>query len=92
MTTVLRDEIRSARKTYRCDAYAHWLECGMRDEDCTTNEQRLILSAAQADNGRILRGQKYRCVTAIQDGDLVTWRERVGMGSLCLAHDLYDNV
>jgi hypothetical protein len=90
MTTVLRDEIRTARKAYHCDAFARWRDCAMGPQDCENDEQRATLAAAEADGGKILPGQKYRFVAAIYDGDFGTWRERIDMGKLCAAHDLYD--
>lgn len=90
MDTVLKDEIRTARKYYKCDAYAWWNRCGMSIGDCETSEQRLIVEAAEADKGKILPGQAYRYRRGVFEGRMVTCRERVGMCGVCHALGLYD--
>ena len=83
MDVVLKDEVRHAKKHYKCDAYAWWTNCNLDLNDCISDDQRLIVEAAEADKGRILPGQAYRYQRGIFDGRMVTWRERVGMGNVC---------
>jgi hypothetical protein len=82
MDRVLTDELVQARKHYLCDACYHWLQSGYELNDCTTSKQRLIVEAAEADNWKILPGQKYRKVTGIWEGELTTYRARPGMQSV----------
>ena len=57
---ILKDEIRTARKFYDCDASAAWNNYGPpRDE--LPPDDRLILEGAQADKWKIRPGQRYRC-------------------------------
>lgn len=90
MDTILKDEIRTARKTYPCDAYGWWHRSGFGPQDCETDEQRLILEAAEVDKGKILAGQQYRYMRGVFEGRMVTWRERVGMGNVCRDLGLYE--
>ncbi len=88
---VLFDQIVMARKVYKCDASETWHNNSMSSIDCKTDDERLILDAAEADGWRILRGQKYRCVRGFDDdNNRFTSRARPGMDSLCQSHDLYD--
>lgn len=82
MDVVLKDEIRSARKHYVCDAYSWWVRCNMSENDLLTDDQKLILQASEADKGKILPGQTYRYVRGVFDGKMVTWRARLGMDNL----------
>jgi hypothetical protein len=82
MDRVLTDELVQARKHYPCDASYWWDRSGYGLNDCETSEQRLIVEAAEADNWRILPGQKYRKVTGIFEGRMTTYRARPGMQSV----------
>jgi hypothetical protein len=88
---ILKDEVRAARKHYNCDASALWCNYSMKLDDCETGDQRLIVEAAQADKWKILPGQQYRYMRGIFEGRMVTWRERVGMGSVCRQLRLYED-
>ena len=79
MDKVLTDKLVQARKHYLCDASYHWLQSSYGINDCKTSEQRLIVEAADADEWKILPGQKYRKVTGIWEGKLTTYRARPGM-------------
>ena len=88
--TVLKDEMRTARKHYKCDAFAWFHNCGMRRDELTADQQ-LLLDAAEADKGRILPGQKYNYRRGVYEGSMFTWRARPGMDSICTDHGLYDD-
>lgn len=83
MDRVLTDKIVLARKHYKCDACEEWNRAGYTLRDCATNEQRLIVQAAEADRWRILPGQRYRKVVGIFERDLCTYRARPGMDTVC---------
>ena len=88
--TVLKHELRTARKHYRCDATQWFHDCGMGRNDLTA-EQLLMLDAAEADKGRILPGQAYYYTRGVHEGAMFTWRARPGMDRICRDHGLYDN-
>jgi hypothetical protein len=90
MTRVLKDEERVARKAYPCDASAHWHNCNMGPDDCESEHDREVLAAAEADGFRILPGQTYRYVCAVDEFPF-TWRERIDMGRLCTSYELYED-
>ena len=90
MDRVLSDRIVKAMKPYPCDASAVWNNASMSANDCVTVEHQMFLSAAEADNWRILRGQSYRKVMGIYEGEFCTFRARVGMDALCQYFGLYD--
>lgn len=91
MDVVLKDEVRTARKEYRCDAYDWWRRCGLSADDCATEDQRQALAQAQIDGGKIEPGEKYRYIRGVHEGAMCTWRERLDTGALCRDLDLYDN-
>lgn len=90
MERVLTDKIVTAKKHYRCDACEQWNRAGYTVSDCETNEQRMIVGAAEADKWRIFPGQAYRKVIGIHEGNFCTYRARPGMDSVCIDLDLFD--
>jgi hypothetical protein len=86
---VLKRELRTARKHYKCDATQWFHDCGMGRHDLDA-DQKLMLDAAEADRGRILPGQAYLYTRGVHEGQMVTWRARPGMDSICHDHGLYD--
>jgi methenyltetrahydromethanopterin cyclohydrolase len=87
----LKDEVRTARKEYRCDACRWWNNAGMTEADCTTDEQRAAVAAAKDAGWKIRVGDKYRYVRGPYEGQMSTWRARVDIDDLCAAHKLYDD-
>lgn len=87
---VLKDEVRTARNFYPCDASRWWFACGCVRDDELTPEQVLVLQGAGADKFKIRAGQRYHYQRGVVEGRMVTWRERLDMGSLCRAYNLYD--
>lgn len=90
MNPVLSSTLVTARKRHLCDACKIWHRANMHIRDCQTDEQRLIVEAAEADGWCILPGQQYRKITGIQDGQIVTYHARPGMDALCWQLDLFD--
>lgn len=87
---ILKDEIRTARKLYDCDASAAWINYGPpRDE--LPPDDRLVLEGVEADKWKIRPGQRYRCVVFRDGRELVTQRTRLDMDALCHRHELYDD-
>lgn len=90
MERIFTDKIVSAKKHYACNASEHWLRAGYTTAYCDTDEQRLIVEAAEADKWKILPGQAYRKVTGVYEGNLCTYRARPGMDSVCYELGLFD--
>lgn len=91
MHTLLKDEVRTARKEYRCDAFSWWRNTGLALVDCDTDEQREVIAAAEEAKGMIRPGEKYRYQRGVFEQHMVTWRERLEMGNVCRDLGLYDN-
>ena len=81
----------TARKHYYCDASYFLMRSGYTVDDCTTDDQRLIVEGAIADGFGIRPGQEYRKVIGKQDGDFVTYRARPGMDSVIRELNLVDD-
>lgn len=90
MERILSDAIVTARKRYRCDASEQWLRSGYTVDDCETDEQRLMVNAAEADKWCILPGQAYRKMVGIYEGEIYTYRARPGMDAVCNDLDLFE--
>ena len=58
MDVVLKDEVRHAKKHYKCDAYAWWTNCNLDLNDCISGDQRLIVEAAEQTRGASCRGRR----------------------------------
>ena len=87
---LLKDEERTARKFYDCDASELWRSYGPPREALTADEL-LMLEGVEADKWKIRAGQRYRCVVFRDGRELVTQRARLDMDALCQRHDLYDD-
>jgi hypothetical protein len=89
MDTLLSEKIVTARNNYACDACYWWLQSGLTADDLHSDDQRLILEAAEADKWMILKGQQYLRQTGVQDCQMTTYRARIGMNSVCTELDLF---
>lgn len=90
MDSVVSDKLVTARKKYKCDASYWWNRSGYSLADCETDDQRLVVQAAEADGWKILPGQVYRKMVGSHEGRLTNFRARPGMDSVCNALGLYD--
>jgi hypothetical protein len=90
MEHIFSDKIVTAKKRHHCDASEQWRRAGFTIADCETDEQRLMVAAAEVDNWRILPGQAYRRVIGIHEGGLSTYRARPGMDAVCSDLDIWD--
>lgn len=88
MPVVLKDEIRTARKQYKCDAYAWFNNCNMGRDDLTPKQQP-ILDAAEKAGGVIKPGDRYRYQRGVWEGSMYTLRMHIGMDDVCRVHGLY---
>ena len=87
---VLRDDIRTARKFYDCDASEMWRSYGPPREAVSADE-RLVLEGVEADKWKIRPGQRYRYVAHTEGRRMEVFRARLDMDGLCHAHGLYDD-
>lgn len=62
--TILKDELRHARKHYTCDAYQWFHACGMRRDELTPDQQSM-LDAAEADS-LATRGCRHCCLSPLR--------------------------
>jgi len=79
-----------ARKHYSCDA-CPWVFNGDIGPEYYTADELLLIDAARADGMKILPGQVYVKQTLKDGGELLTYRARVDMHSLCLKYDMFSD-
>lgn len=87
---ILKDQERTARKFYDCDASDYWRRYGPPPE-YVTPDQQLTLDGAKADKWKIRPGQRYRYVVQRDGRQLAVYRARLDMDSLCQQHDLHED-
>lgn len=87
---VLQHAERTARKRYRCDAYALWLDERYTIDDCETAEQKTAVEIMRAREGWIEIGERYLYVCWRIDGGLETWRANLEMNKVCKELGFYD--
>ena len=89
MDRCLSEKIVTARKDHTCDASIWWLnsECGI--EELRSDDQLAEVKAAEADNWMIRKGQQYLRATGVIDGEIFTYRARIGMNRVCTELDLF---
>jgi len=86
---ILSDVTHVAKKNHPCDACRQRNRSNCVKKDMSADDW-LIVEAAKADNWKILRGQVYRKAVFVHEGELVTYRARLGMDALCLKNELFD--
>lgn len=89
MDRVIRSSIHKARKDYTCDACFWWNRSGLSINDCVTEEQKQAVITAEQNKWKINKGQEYRKVIGIQDGELVTFKAGVDMDDVCYQLEVY---
>jgi hypothetical protein len=81
MSRILTNEIRVAREDYPCDATRTIRESGeIPPESCPEAVRELFQDLRW--HSAIRKGEKYRYVTFVQDGDFCVWRERLDAGEV----------
>lgn len=90
MDCILSDELVTAKKSYFCDASQQWLRSGYVIANCDTDDQRNSVMEAEADNWRILPGQKYLKCKGVNDGRFCTYRARIDMDELTNSLNMWD--
>lgn len=91
MDTLLTEKIVTARKDHTCDACVWWINSDCDVEELHSDDQVAEVAAAEADNWMIRTGQQYLRQTGVQDGEMITYRARVGMNSICVDLELFPN-
>ena len=61
-----------------------------KPQGCRVHQRKAVL-AAEADNWRILPGQKYRKCKGIYDGEFFTYRARIDMDSVTYDLDMWED-
>lgn len=66
-----------------------WIrECGWEDGDWSADEADTI-AEAKRDDWAIQIGERYVYQTGILDGEIVTFRGKIGLHKICLRHNFY---
>jgi hypothetical protein len=89
MDRCLSEKIVTARKDYICDASIWWLNSECDAEELHSDDQLAEVKAAEADNWMIRKGQTYLRGTGVIDGEIFTYRARIGMNRVCAELDLF---
>jgi hypothetical protein len=85
---ILRDTTQAVRKHYKCNACDLFCWSGYGQRDVSADDW-LIVQGAEADGWKIKPGTQYRKVVYRDGRDLVTYRARLDMDSLCQRNDLF---
>lgn len=86
---ILSDKIQQAKKFYHCDACRAWLDSCYGQIDVSADDL-LTVQGAEADKWKIRAGQEYRKIVYNDGGEMMTYRARLDMDSLCNRHKLFD--
>lgn len=88
MSSLLRDEIRKARKPYHCGAY-HWInQSCFGEKDFEPEDWKKICDFLDG-GGKIATGEDHIYQVGIQDGDFSVFRANKVMHQICHDYDLY---
>lgn len=87
MVTVIRNEIRTARKRYECMASLFLREC-LDDVKLTFGELRAVV-LARREGWKICPGMKYTYQFNECTGETYSFRARTDIHRICLKYDLY---
>lgn len=86
--TLMKDEIRTARKSYPCGAY-YWINRSNYGESDFSPDDWEILQAAEKEGFMILPGMKHMYQTSVDGDGWGEFRARLDMHELCCRYDLY---
>ncbi len=86
--TLLRDEVRKARKAYPCGAY-HWFDRSCYGQQDLEPEDWAVVEAVRADGCQILPGMKHIYQISADGDGFGEFRARQDMHDICLKYDLY---
>jgi hypothetical protein len=89
MSDVLNVKTQTARKHYNCDACRLWVNSGYGMHDVSADDY-LVVCGAEADRWKIKPGDKYVKVTRRDGRNLVTYRARLDMDSVCKRNNIFD--
>lgn len=85
---LMKDEIRTARKSYPCDAY-HWINKSCYGESDFDPEDWATIKAADVDGFKIKPGMQYLYQTSVDGDGWGQFRARLDMHEICRKYDLY---
>lgn len=85
---ILRDEIRTARRDYICDACRIFSNSNYEENDLSPEDWQTVI-AAKNDKDRIKRGSKYRKTVYVDDG-FCTYRARIDMDNILQKYELFE--
>ena len=88
MNTALTYKIRTARKSYRCDACEFIFDLEGDYSDLTYSEKKALVRARR-NKYRIMKGDKYIYETGIYDGEFYTSRAIPEIHKICKRLRLY---
>jgi hypothetical protein len=88
---ILRDETITARKIYHCDACRIFDNSGIGEDDLESSDDWLIYKLAEVEEFKIHPGQKYRKCVYKDGGEIITYRGREDMDSLCQKYELFED-
>lgn len=91
---VIKDTVKKAAKDHICDSCLYireHLSYNKTGNPFKFSEWRLI-AAAKRDNWKILNGQFYHHQVNVLDGDIYTFKSRLGLVSLCIKYELYPEI
>lgn len=86
--TLLRDEIRTARKAHPCGAY-YWFDRSNYGEQDMEPSDWAVVAAVRADGGMILPGMSHIYQTSVDGDGFGEFRARQDMHAICQKYDLY---
>ena len=85
---LIKDEIRTARKSYPCGAY-HWINWSCYGEPDFEPEDWATIKAAEADGFKIKSGMQYLYQASVDGDGWAEFRARLDMHEICRKYDLY---
>jgi hypothetical protein len=91
MSRLLVDEIRTARKDYRCDAWGFLSMLCSGDVNDMDVEERAIYDEIES-NPFIKKGTKYLYQKSVDSGEFFEFRARLDCHDLCEKYDAYPYV
>jgi len=87
MCTLIRHEVRKARKDYSCQASEFYLDCG--PDGLSISDLRIIVKARK-NNYKIKKGELHDyCFMKNHDNEIYSFRSIIGMNDICLKYEMY---
>jgi hypothetical protein len=88
MSTLIKSEIRTARKHHPCGAF-YWFDRSNYGPQDVDPDDWMLVERVRLAGARITPGMRYKHQTTVDGGEFAEFKCRLDMHDICLKYNLY---